>query len=103
MGKIRRFMAPLVMAALVAGMVGCAEEIKTPPPPPKVEDLGKPPYPGIWIPGHWAWYGGYEWEPGHFAAMPYRHAIWVPGYWENTPKGWMWNDGHWGWSNQPKK
>src|SRR5262245_55201508 len=35
-------------------------------PPPRVEVIPPVPGPGYnWVPGHWAWRGGWVWVPGH--------------------------------------
>ncbi|MDA8172979.1 MAG: hypothetical protein M0018_00145 [Nitrospiraceae bacterium] len=97
MKKVRRFLAPLVMAALVAGSAGCVAEVRTPPPAARVEVVGAAPYPGaVWVGGFWAWsYGRYVWRPGHWARRPWPRAVWVPGHWRETPRGWRWRGGHW--------
>jgi hypothetical protein len=81
-------------------------------PPPRVEVIPAVPGPGYnWVPGHWAWRGGWVWIPGHHirgvvAAMPAEivevvperpgpQYYWVKGHhvWERG--GWVWHRGVW--------
>lgn len=76
---------PIVMALALAGVLassGCTETVvyrqppttvvvdrgPYPPPPPRVEYRPVlPPYPAVWVPGHWRWNGyRYVWIRGHY-------------------------------------
>lgn len=76
---------------------GCVAEIRTPPPPARVEVRPAPPFPGgIWIDGHWEHrHGDWVWSPGFWDRRPEPGAHWVPGHWEERPGGWRWVPGHW--------
>jgi hypothetical protein len=73
--------------------------IRIGPPRPPREVIPARPY------GHrdWVWHAGYHrwdgqryvWVPGTYVAPPRRGARWVPGHWRNTPRGWVWREGHW--------
>jgi hypothetical protein len=66
------------------------------PPPLHEEIIGNAPSAAhVWIPGHWAWHGGWVWVPGHWHVAPYRGAVWVPGHWVRRGPGWVWVSGHW--------
>ena len=73
--------------------------VRVGPPPPRHEVMPPPPHehPGwVWHEGYHRWDGhAYAWVPGTYVAPPYEHARWVPGHWDNTPRGYMWVDGHW--------
>jgi len=75
----------------------CVTTVKTAPPPPKIEKVGLPPFPGaIWVKGHWKYsHGQWTWVPGHWAKPPRPGAVWVPGHWKKVPGGWRWVPGHW--------
>jgi WXXGXW repeat (2 copies) len=81
-------------------------------PPPRVEVIPAIPGPGYnWVPGHWAWRGGWVWVPGHHIrgvvpampaevvevvpARPGAEFYWVKGHhvWERG--GWVWHRGVW--------
>jgi hypothetical protein len=70
-----------------------------PPPPPRHEVMPPPPHEHpnwVWHEGYHRWDGhAYAWVPGTYVAPPYGHARWVPGHWRNTPRGYMWVEGHW--------
>ena len=97
MERIRRFAISLMMAALLAGAVGCVAEIGAAPPPDQVEVVGIAPYPGeVWIGGYWSWsYGRYVWVPGYWARRPWPRAVWAPGRWRKVRRGWRWTPGRW--------
>lgn len=63
------------------------------PPAERVEVVPVRPWDdGVWIKGHWAWRGGWEWIPGHWDRPRFRGAAWVPGHY--GPRG-AWIEGHW--------
>jgi len=81
-------------------------------PAPRVEVIPAAPGAGYnWVPGHWAWRGGWVWVPGHHirgvvAAMPAEvvevvparpgaEYHWVKGHhvWEG--ERWVWHRGVW--------
>jgi hypothetical protein len=76
-------------------------------PPPRVEVIPVAPSPDHhWVPGHWAWRGGWVWVPGqHFrgvvAAMPAEVVEVVPArpspahYWVKGHH--LWEGGRWAW------
>ncbi len=66
------------------------------PPPMREEVVVPAPSPQhVWIQGHWAWNGGWVWQPGYWAIPPRPYAQWVPGHWRHQPGGWVWVAGHW--------
>jgi WXXGXW repeat (2 copies) len=81
-------------------------------PAPRVEVIPAPPGAGYnWVPGHWAWQGGWVWIPGHHIrgvvpampaelvevvpARPGAEYYWVKGHhvWEGNR--WVWHRGVW--------
>jgi len=64
------FLLLLFMTMLISGCRTVVYKESPPPPKPKVEIRGAPPYPGVvWVPGQWCWRGkryGYVWAPGHW-------------------------------------
>lgn len=68
-----------------------------PPPPPVREAVPPPVHPGwVWQPGFHRWDGArYVWVPGSYVAPPRPRARWVAGHWRNTPRGYVWMEGHW--------
>lgn len=88
----------ILFIGLVLHSSGCATKVVyVPPPAPRVEIYGPPPYPeAVWIPGHWAYREGeWVWIPGHWEKRPRPTAVWVPGHWRPKGKGWVWVPGHW--------
>jgi hypothetical protein len=66
-----------------------------PPPAPQVESPGPAPNPNaVWIAGHWAWHGKYEWQPGRWETAP-PGASYIPGRHKQTAQGWVWEPGRW--------
>lgn len=67
------------------------------PPPPPREVIPPPMHPGwVWQSGYQRWDGArYVWVPGSYVAPPRGHARWIPGHWRNSPRGYLWVDGHW--------
>jgi hypothetical protein len=64
------------------------------PPPLRQEVIEVAPSPmHVWLPGHWAWHGGWIWVPGHWRVAPYQGAVWVPGHWARRGPGWVWISG----------
>jgi hypothetical protein len=50
----------------------------------------------VWHPGYHRWDGArYVWIPGAYVAPPRPYARWIPGHWQNTPRGYVWVEGHW--------
>lgn len=67
-----------------------------PPPPFNEEEALNSPSPNyVWIPGHWAWNGKWDWVKGHWRIPPHEKSVWVPGHWEKRDHGWIWIHGHW--------
>jgi hypothetical protein len=81
-------------------------------PPPRVEVIPVAPGPGYnWVPGHWAWRGGWVWIAGHHirgvvAAMPAEvvevvparpgaEYYWVKGHHVYEGDRWVWHRGVW--------
>src|SRR5258707_492976 len=61
------------------------------PPPPKVEVVPIVPGPEyVWIPGYWAWNGGWVWIGGRWVIRPHIGAIWVAPHWARHPRGYVW-------------
>jgi hypothetical protein len=74
-----------------AGMV-----VEQPPPLPREETMPTPPSPTqVWVPGHWTWNNGWQWQAGHFEQPPERTAAWVPGQWIQQGQNWVWQPGRW--------
>lgn len=94
---MKRFTLILGVIIVLTTFGGCVTEVRTPPPPPRVEVRPAPPFPdSVWIEGHWAFRGGeWVWIDGHWERRPRPGAVWVPGHWKETPKGWRWVPGHW--------
>ena len=85
------------------------------PPPAPQESM--PPAPAAsgytWLPGHYTWHDGWQWEPGQWVpgnvrpmpapydespssvAPPSGASQWVPGYWDYNGSDWAWTRGHW--------
>jgi hypothetical protein len=70
---------------------------QSPPPPPRVEVIGRPSVPdAVWIKGDWRWDARqWLWTPGRWQRAPWRTAHWVPGYWTRRTVGWVRVAGYW--------
>ena len=68
----------------------------TAPPPTPVEVI---PYsPGaayVWVPGYYAWNGGWVWIGGRYVVRPRPGAVWVGGHWGRRGRGYIWIGGGW--------
>jgi len=66
------------------------------PPPPQVEVIPAPPYPGyIWAPGYWAWHGDrHIWVHGRYIA-PRPGYAWAPEHWERRGPNHHFVQGRW--------
>jgi WXXGXW repeat (2 copies) len=70
--------------------------VREAPPPPREEIIREAPSPRHeWVPGYWAWHGGWVWEDGRWVLRPHPAARWVPGHWSRRDNGWVWTSGHW--------
>jgi hypothetical protein len=69
------------------------------PPAPIAERRPRhPPGPDFfWIAGHWAWNGGWVWQPGRFEHRPHDHpgTRWEAGRWDRRGNGYIWIEGGW--------
>ncbi len=70
------------------------------PPPPRDEVVvveARPSPQHVWIRGHWAWHGHWEWIPGHWHRIPAGRRLWVGGVWvfQARSGSWLWVGGHW--------
>lgn len=70
------------------------------PPAPRDEAIvhaDRPSPRHTWIGGHWAWYGHWEWIPGHWHRIPTGRRTWVAGRWQLQPSSGchLWVGGHW--------
>jgi hypothetical protein len=66
------------------------------PPPPEVEVIPVRPNPAfVWVPGWWAWNGGWIWLHGYWGRPPVRGAVWIGGQWEPWHGRYVWRRGHW--------
>ena len=101
--KIRRFIQPLLLVALVLGLSaasfgGVFVSVNVGPPPLPV--YAQPACPGvgfIWTPGYWGWGDdGYYWVPGTWVQPPEVGLLWTPGYWGWNNGAYLWNAGYWG-------
>ena len=83
----------------IATVAGAQVYVRIGPPAPHHEVVPPAPHehPGwVWQQGYHRWDGHqYVWIPGTYASPPYEHAHWVPGHWRDTPRGYVWVDGHW--------
>jgi hypothetical protein len=72
--------------------------IATQAPPPPIEEKVvielRPSARHVWIPGHWAWHGHWQWEHGHWHLEREGHT-WVVGKWEERGGQWHWVEGTW--------
>ena len=102
MGRIHRFITPLLLAASIAApsssFAGVSVSISVAPPllPVYVQPITPgPDY--IWTPGYWA-YGDddYYWVPGTWVRAPEVGLLWTPGYWGWRDGFYVWNAGYWG-------
>ncbi len=93
----KNIIAVIILIVMFSVIAGCVAEIRTPPPPARVEVAPAPPYPNaIWIEGYWQHrYGNWVWVSGYWARRPWPGAVWIPGHWRETPRGWRWVPGHW--------
>jgi WXXGXW repeat (2 copies) len=114
----RRFVQTACAAVVAAGCsisIAAAQPVvieRTVMPPPRVEVVPAAPGPGFnWVPGHWAWRGGWVWVPGHHirgvvAAMPAEvvevvparpgaEFYWVKGHHVFEGNRWVWHKGVW--------
>ena len=98
---MRKQLLTAAFASIFAIATAAAAQVyvRVGPPPPRHEVMPPPPHehPGwVWHEGYHRWDGhAYAWVPGTYVAPPYEHARWIPGHWDNTPRGYMWVDGHW--------
>jgi hypothetical protein len=102
----RRGLIAGLTVALSVGVLGCSAHtqevvyVPTAPPAPRVEVVPTLPAERVdeaWQPGYWRWTGSeYVWVSGHYVSTPRRGAVWIPGRWERQPRGWVYNEGHWG-------
>jgi hypothetical protein len=91
--------AAFATALGIATAAGAQVYVRVGPPAPPREVVPPPPAEHR----DWAWHAGYHrwdghayvWVPGSYVAPPYAHARWVPGHWDNTPRGYIWVEGHW--------
>jgi hypothetical protein len=96
--KMRGIIAGIIVILFVfSGIMGCIAEIRTAPPPARVEVRPAVPFPdAVWIGGYWEYrHRNWVWAPGHWGKRPRPGAVWLPGYWKQTPKGWKRTPGHW--------
>ncbi|GAB4417370.1 MAG: hypothetical protein OHK0032_13410 [Thermodesulfovibrionales bacterium] len=94
---MRKIALTLVMVIALSTITGCVAEIRTPPPPARVEVRPVAPFPdAVWIDGYWDFrHGGWVWIDGYWERRPRHGAVWVPGHWKETPRGWRWIPGYW--------
>jgi hypothetical protein len=105
---------PMKVSALIAGLAaattlsGCvvapapvappyySQPIMVAPPPPRVEYIGQPPFPGyVWIGGYWRWTGArHDWVQGRWEA-PRPGYSWTPHRWEQEGQHWRQTGGQW--------
>jgi hypothetical protein len=101
-------MRPLLLAlALVLAASACvvrvaepfvpagAEVVAVAPPAERLEVVTAGPSPAhLWVRGHWAWRGGWVWDPGFWELRRPGHR-WVDGHWMMHRHGWAWVPGRW--------
>ena len=59
------FLAPVMIAALLAPVAASAQVFVVPPPGPRYERIPPPRHGMVWHPGYWRWgHGAYIWAPG---------------------------------------
>jgi hypothetical protein len=104
--KTSLVLASLLVAAALSGCVVApvpaarpyyyGQPVMVAPPPPRVEYIGQPPYPGhVWIGGYWHWTGGrHDWVPGRWEA-PRSGYYWKPHRWEQDGQYWRQTGGQW--------
>jgi hypothetical protein len=70
--------------------------VPEPPPPAPPDVQGPAPGPAsAWVPGHYQWFGSYQWVAGAWAPLPGGAEAWVPGQWVSNAHGWYWSPGYW--------
>ena len=110
MVKLRRMISAGVAFGISISLAGCMvvarpapvvvqQEpivVQVEPPPLRDEVIIAAPTPRhVWVPGYWAWHGGWAWQPGHWAVPPHQRAHWVPGHWNHRGHDWVWVPGFW--------
>ena len=80
---------------LSAPVLAATEVItSTAPPPPRVENVGRPRDGYVWAPGHWEWSGSYRWVSGGWI-IAHGKSHWVADAWEPLGDKWHFVPGHW--------
>ncbi len=73
-----------------------ATVIEQAPPVPRVEIVPVATGPQYyWVPGYWAWNGGWVWVSGRWIVKPWQGAVWINGYWARHGRGYVWIGGRW--------
>lgn len=95
----------LVIGALgLLALTGCGGGYRydpyysyAPPPPPRVENYGRPPGPDhVWINGYWGYSNrNYAWAPGRWERPPRRGTHWHDGRWDRDGRGYRYRNGYW--------
>lgn len=77
-----------------------AIRMATVPPPPPQAERHEARAGFVWIGGHWAWKGKWEWLPGHWERERAGYA-WREGRWEKRGNAWYWIEGEWAAGGEP--
>ncbi len=91
------FLIFTVVVLTLSMLSGCVYEVRTPPPPRRVDVRPAPPFTqAVWIEGHWQYrHRNWKWIPGYWKRPPRAGTVWVPGHWKQTRRGWKRIPGHW--------